>query len=588
MAQQYPYPPRAYSPPRSTPSPHPGAYMPPNKRQRLSPNPQSPYNSPSITNGSLPNQVFSSPHFGAQPNGYQARPYGDSAQGAPPVQYQPPQLPPSAGAMGPPSRPIDKPTDVNDLSDVLAGSGVDLKEEEAALFNRFNTPNTQQNGTSFTSDPATSFGSNGPNGQQASSFNPYNQLNTLSANIPGGKVSFYGAGTLNQSAIPVKTAEERYEDEKKRAIRRKLERRQYQLNDPFLQGAVVNARLAKHSQTEQISFPREGLLTSNGQKDPISLYLVGPDNNEVLTTVRGEDLLYLNSPLVDILSLISLATQERLRGVVEDAGELAKGRRVGSHGAVPPDLVDLAVGGGTFDTAFLPTPGNSAVSPMTNPLKRPYSEVNKLPTPVSAGPVAPNIPFPSQTIPALQKTATGDRSAEDERASKRAKRAANLLSAEVSRAGSVSGGTPGPGTPGMIGERAPEVEVKKGNKKDQKKQADAKATEAQQHAATNQTMNMQLGFGKKKPSWMTSTRDTSASNFPVPSRMNTSFSTNKATNGLGANGLGGLPKRQFGDFREDKETGAGIQMRDMALVLDPEWKEKKALAKAFTKLNQKK
>jgi len=373
MAQQYPYPSRAYSPPRSTPSPHPGAYMPPSKRQRLSPNPQSPYTSPSITNGALPNQVFSSPHYGAQPNGYQARPYGDSTQGAPPVQYQPPQPPqppPSAGAMGPPSRPIDKPTDVNDLSDVLAGSGVDLKEEEAALFNRFNTPNNQANGTSFTSDASTSFGSGGPNGQQASNFNPYSQFNTLSANAPGGKTSFYGAGTLNQAAIPIKTAEERYEEEKKRAIRRKIERRQYHLNDPFLFGAGVHARLAKTSQTEQISFPREGLLTSNGQKDPISLYLIGPDSNEVLTTVRGEDLLYLNSPLVDILSLISLATQERLRGIVEDSAELAKGRRVGSHGAVPPELADLAVGGGPFDPAFLPTPGNSAVSPMTNPLKR--------------------------------------------------------------------------------------------------------------------------------------------------------------------------------------------------------------------------
>lgn len=36
--------------------------------------------------------------------------------------------------MGPPSRPSDKPTDINDLGDVLAGSGVDLREEEAAMF----------------------------------------------------------------------------------------------------------------------------------------------------------------------------------------------------------------------------------------------------------------------------------------------------------------------------------------------------------------------------------------------------------------------------------------------------------------------
>lgn len=272
--------------------------------------------------------------------------------------------------MGPPSRPVDKLTDVNDLSDVLAGSGVDLKEEEAALFNRFNTANSQQNGASFTSDAATSFGSTGSNGQQASSFNPYNQFGTLSANIPGGKTSFYGAGALNQPAIPLKTAEEQFEEEKKRAIQRKTERRQYHLNDPFLFGGVVQTRLAKHSHAEQITIPRDGLLTSNGHKEPVSLIVVGPDNNEVLTTVTGQDLIYSNSPLVEILSLISLATQERLRGVVEDAATLAKGRRVGSHGAVPSDFADLAVGEGTIDTNFLLTPGNSAVSPMTNPLKR--------------------------------------------------------------------------------------------------------------------------------------------------------------------------------------------------------------------------
>lgn len=212
--------------------------------------------------------------------------------------------------------------------------------------------------------------------------------------------------------------------------------------------------------------------------------------------------------------------------------------------------------------------------------------MNTLPTPVSAGSVAPDVTFAGKMIPALHKSTGVDRSGEEARAAKRAKRVASLLTQEGARAGSASVGTSGPSTPGVLGDRAPEVEVRKGSKKDQKKQAEAKATEAQQHAATNQTMNMQLGFGKKK-SWMTSTRDTSASNFPVPSRMNTNFSSKKTSNGVGANGAGGLPKRQFGDFQEDKETGAGIQLRDVVMVLDPEWKEKKTLAKALTKLSAK-
>ena len=148
----------------------------------------------------------------------------------------------------------------------------------------------------------------------------------------------------------------------------------------------------------------------------------------------------------------------------------------------------------------------------------------------------------------------------------------------------------GPGIPATIGERTPDVDLKKGSKKDQKRQADAKATEAQQHAATNDTMNMQLGT-KKKPSWMTSGRNTTSSGgFPVPSRVNTNLGAqSRPASGTVANGSGvyAPKKTQFGDFREDKETGAGIQMRDVVLVLEPESKEKKSLSKALTKLRSK-
>lgn len=311
-----------------------------------------------MSNGTLPNQMFSSPHFGAQPNGH-----------APPRPYvEPPQALPPAGAMGPPLRPVDKPVDVNDLTDVLAGSGVDLKEEEAALFNRFHSATQQPNGNLFPSESNATFGANG---YQAGSFVPYGQYSTLSQNVPGNRGSFYGAGTLNQSAIPVKTLEQHAEEQRKRALRRRSERLQYHLNDPFLYGGVVKHRLVKQTHATHITLPQTGLLTSNNQGgQPIQLALAGPDQNEVITLVKGQDLLYLDTPLVELLTLVSLAAQERLRTIVEDTATLAKGRRIGSHGTVPPEYVDLAVGNEEADPALLPTPGNSAVSPRTNPLKR--------------------------------------------------------------------------------------------------------------------------------------------------------------------------------------------------------------------------
>jgi hypothetical protein len=270
--------------------------------------------------------------------------------------------------MGPPSRPVDnKPTDVNDLSDVLVGSGVDLREEEAALFNSYNASGNQQNSTSFNQDSSASFSHASSGGPQSSNFKPYNRIDSLSSNVPGDRGSLYGAGNLNQPAIPLKTAEAQYEAQKKRARQRKNERQQYHLNDPFLHNGVVRKRLDKQAHTDHVVLQRDGLLTASGQEQPMELLVTGPDRNEFLTMVKGQDLLSSSSPLAEIFALISLAAQERLRALVEDAAALAKGRRLGSHGVVPTELADLAVGN---DQALLLTPGNSAVSPMTNPLKR--------------------------------------------------------------------------------------------------------------------------------------------------------------------------------------------------------------------------
>lgn len=358
MAQpQQPYPPRAFSPLQAGVSPH-QSLLGPNKRQRLSPNAQSPYSSPSISNIALPNQVFSSPYYGAQPNGNMA----SSSQN------------PSThtGTMGPPSRPTDKPTDMNELSDVLLGSGVDLKEEEAALLGRFSHNNQHQADRSFPSGLPTPFNSFGSNVSSAATATAYHGYNVLSQNVPGDRGSFYGAGTFNQAATPYQSVEDRAEYERKWAIRRKAERRQYHLNDPFLLAGWVQRRIDKITHDKEVAVPNAGLLSSTNATGQVTeIAVTGPDGNEVLTTLKGQDLLYLDSPLVEILTLISLATSERMRALVEDAAALAKGRRIGSHGVVPADLTDLAIGAGDFESVTaLPTPGNSAVSPKANPLKR--------------------------------------------------------------------------------------------------------------------------------------------------------------------------------------------------------------------------
>ena len=185
-----------------------------------------------------------------------------------------------------------------------------------------------------------------------------------------------------------------------------------------------------------------------------------------------------------------------------------------------------------------------------------------------------------------------EKGAEEERLAKRARTAAGgALAGDTGRIGSVSGGASRQNTPGLLGERAPDVDTKRVTKKDQKRQAEAKATEAEQHAATNKTMNMTLDLGGslgKKLSWMQ--KDTSSSNRSgplLPSRVNAnSQGSSKPSAAQAARRGPQLPSvKKHGEFREDKEDGSGIQVRDIIMALEADDKEKRALVKAHARLH---
>ena len=354
------YPQRSYSSPQSAYSSSP---YPPLKRQRLSPNPQSPYSSPNISNGALPNQVFSSPYHSIQPNGV------SSYLG---YEQQPP--PSTSGTMGPPSRPVDKdkPTDMAELADVLAGSGVDLKAEEAALLNRSSGASQQQSGHFSSPNSITPYYTSGLSGTAEDSYFAPRGVDVYSRNVPGDKSSFYGAGAFNQPAVREDTEDGRTEEVRRKATRMALERRQYHLNHPFLSPGVVNKKMSGLGKAAKSMIPHHNLFYPSSQvSHPIQLRVIGPAQNTYLTVENGQAILYPDAPLADIHTLISLATRERLQALVEDTSTLAKGRREGSHGVVPPELADIAIGVGPTETmTAISTPGQSGVSPLTNPLKR--------------------------------------------------------------------------------------------------------------------------------------------------------------------------------------------------------------------------
>lgn len=180
----------------------------------------------------------------------------------------------------------------------------------------------------------------------------------------------------------------------------------------------------------------------------------------------------------------------------------------------------------------------------------------------------------------MRTEAQTERDAEEARLRKRSERAGGGPQRQASVA---------PGTPNSI---APESIEKAPTKKEQKKKAEAKVNEAANHAAANTTTAQFLGGGKsifgknKKYSWMTG--GGSASGASTPSRIN--------TQGLpGTPGGGGPPPvekftvdgvRRLGQWREDKEKGRAIQMRDWVSILETDGRAKKTLQKAYLFLDQ--
>ncbi|KAI9817483.1 MAG: hypothetical protein M1827_001093 [Pycnora praestabilis] len=544
MAQHYAPP--GISPPQSTPSPGApspsGSYIPPSKRQRLSPNPTSPYgmgpNSPNFSNISLPNP---------------SQPLSNMPGIAAPA---------TTGIMGPPSRPVEKATDTTELTDVLASSGIDIKDEEAALTNSY----YQQPQSTFQPNNASSFNSTTSNGSNSSTISASTSYNNLSQSQPG-QGAVFGPGAHFKSALPGAISDE----DAKNAARRLNDSRQHHLSDSFLYGHTLRQKIYGRTYENGVQMPLDGLYDAVG------------------TAAKGGSLVDRDASMADILSLLSLAANERLRGLVEDAAALAKGRQVGSHGLVPPEWSDIATGiGAELATASSAQGGRngweSAVSPLTMAIKRSYSSANA----EDAKSAMNTINFPNQIAQSLRNLSQQERSSEELRHVRRSRRAANgSVSGEGSKASIPVPGNMG----GPLSTIAPDFEGKRPTKKEQQKQANAKADEAYAHSSANKTAGMMLGgggFGRKKGgySWLNPGGGSGASAPRINTAMGGSVGAEGTGPGPGANVLLGGGKR-IGEWREDREKGVGIQLRDWVSVLEADGKEKRSLACAYARMKSK-
>ena len=338
MAQTQP---QHISSPFSSPSPGAagspvnGGIPPPPKRPRLSPNPQSQSQSP-----------YASPAFGTL-NLPQNTPTanGTNVNGTAPVTVPPPAQPQPAGTMGPPSRPADKTTDAAELTDVLASSGIDVREEEAFLTSSYSGPGAQAQQptravhaqlppltTSFASQTSVESASTATTG----SFTGVPQVKSFSAQEP----DHVETAVETPAPTPLKDTNEPTKEDTQAA-----RRAQHHLQDPFLLTKVLEQKLQKRGLDLGVRIPSEGLFHPvPGRSQPIEA--TGPDGSSIVRT--GQTILSQEgAPLVDILNLLSLSCEERLRSVVEYSTTLARSRRAHSHGTVPAEWREMAQPAGT-------------------------------------------------------------------------------------------------------------------------------------------------------------------------------------------------------------------------------------------------
>lgn len=250
--------------------------------------------------------------------------------------------------MGPPQRPAErsgqsqeeKPErhlDINDLSDLVTSSGIDIREEENFLAASYRS---DRNNASF-------------NSQTTQTVSPQNSFDLLSQGSFGAIGSQRSSDVLAQSQG--KNAEQELYDKHKKAARDVNESLQHHLDHPFLLGNGIRKRMEKVALEVGIRVPLEGLFdrVPDRTQTMSGTSVTGADGS-VLAPAQAPSVLNRQTPLEPLLALLSLAANDRLRGLLEDAYGLARGRQYSSDGVVPPEWSDLAVANGAEPTTALP------------------------------------------------------------------------------------------------------------------------------------------------------------------------------------------------------------------------------------------
>ena len=231
--------------------------------------------------------------------------------------------------MGPPQKPADRPTKdyEYDVTDSLAGTGIDLRAEEQYMSELY-----------------------------AGSLESSSARTGFAVHPPGDQSSFYGAGQANQPGEDVQEqAQKEYEAKaaerawQESAMRLGAERTQ-EIANPFLLVAIMHRRADRIAREHHIGLNLElrnnsmivGRLRTPEQFPKPTVHVKTATSEDATIVETSGSFIPHDAYLVDQFALLSIATKQRLRELIEDANLMAVNRQQTSHGEIPEDWAPAA------------------------------------------------------------------------------------------------------------------------------------------------------------------------------------------------------------------------------------------------------
>ena len=138
---------------------------------------------------------------------------------------------------------------------------------------------------------------------------------------------------------------------------------QHELWDPFLYCGTLNQKIKDISHKSNLIEPQSGVLVNTQKNQPPPRVRVNGYEGATKVINNGQSILDTREKaerLNELVKLLSISANSRLKGIIQTAARLAEERRIHSQGRVPIEWEDIATNASTNGNEVASTPIASA------------------------------------------------------------------------------------------------------------------------------------------------------------------------------------------------------------------------------------